>query len=229
MPDAWSDKEERQYEHIKESARKRGKSLARAKEIAARTVNKQRREEGKTPQKTSQGTGNPHKKLIDRTKQELYNRARQLNVAGRSKMSKSELVDAIREKSLPSEIDKVWFTKADFIRSVARNTDLPKHKSSQAVEHLIEIMKGTLASGEDVLTSGFGKVCVNEKSERRGRNPAIGFMSKQFNPRFLTVALGFSAGVMIYVSMIEIFVKASAPFLIIFAIQLDCEKRVLIF
>jgi integration host factor subunit alpha len=66
------------------------------------------------------------------------------------------------------------FTKADIIRSVARNTDLPKHKSSQAVEHLIEIMKGTLASGEDVLISGFGKFCVNEKSERRGRNPATG-------------------------------------------------------
>ena len=65
-------------------------------------------------------------------------------------------------------------TKADIIRSVARNTDLPKHKSSQAVEHLIEIMKGTLASGDDVLISGFGKFCVNEKSERRGRNPATG-------------------------------------------------------
>ena len=65
-------------------------------------------------------------------------------------------------------------TKADIIRSVISRTDLPKRKSSQAVEHLIEIMKGTLASGEDVLISGFGRFCVNKKSERRGRNPATG-------------------------------------------------------
>lgn len=88
MPDAWSDKEERQYEHIKESARKRGKSPARAREIAARTVNKQRRKQGKTSQKTTQGTGNPNTALESRTKQELYNRARQLNIDGRSKLSK---------------------------------------------------------------------------------------------------------------------------------------------
>ena len=98
MPDAWSDKEERQYEHIKERARKRGKSAARAREIAARTVNKQRRQQGKTSQKTTQGTGNPNKRLEDRTKQELYNRARQLKIGGLSKMNKSELVDAIRKR-----------------------------------------------------------------------------------------------------------------------------------
>jgi len=98
MPDAWSDKEERQYEHIKERARKRGKSAARAREIAARTVNKQRRQQGKTSQKTTQGIGNPNKRLEDRTKQELYNRARQLKIGGRSKMNKSELVDAIRKR-----------------------------------------------------------------------------------------------------------------------------------
>lgn len=99
MPDAWTDKEERQYEHIKESARKRGKSAAHAREIAARTVNKQRRQEGKTSQKTTQGTGNPNKRLEDRTKQELYNRARHLKIGGRSKMNKSELVEAIRKKN----------------------------------------------------------------------------------------------------------------------------------
>jgi hypothetical protein len=98
MPNAWSKKEERQYEHIKESARKSGKSAKRAREIAARTVNKQRRKQGKTPQKTTQGTGNPNTRLENRTKQELYNRARQLNIHGRSKMNKSELIDAIREK-----------------------------------------------------------------------------------------------------------------------------------
>jgi integration host factor subunit alpha len=65
-------------------------------------------------------------------------------------------------------------TKADIIRSVTQKATLPKHKSSQAVEHLIEIMKGTLASGEDVLISGFGKFCVKEKAERHGRNPATG-------------------------------------------------------
>jgi integration host factor subunit alpha len=65
-------------------------------------------------------------------------------------------------------------TKADIILCVVRNTDLPKHISAKAVEHLIEIMKGTLASGEDVLISGFGKFCVHEKSERRGINPATG-------------------------------------------------------
>jgi len=65
-------------------------------------------------------------------------------------------------------------TKAGIIQHVTHETGLPKNKSSQAVEHLIEIMKRTLASDEDVLISGFGKFCVNEKSERRGRNPATG-------------------------------------------------------
>ena len=98
MPDAWSDKDERQYEHIKDSARDRGKSESRAKEIAARTVNKQRREEGRTPNKTTQGTGNPNTPLEDRTRDELYNRAKELGIEGRSAMSKDELVEAIREK-----------------------------------------------------------------------------------------------------------------------------------
>ncbi len=48
MPDAWSDKRERQYEHIKESEEKEGRSAKRAKEIAARTVNKQRAQSGET-------------------------------------------------------------------------------------------------------------------------------------------------------------------------------------
>ena len=98
---AWTSKDERQYEHVKESARDRGKSTGRAKEIAARTVNKQRREEGRTKsgRKTTSGTGNPTRRLEDRSKQELYNRARQLGVSGRSKMSKQELVRAIRKGS----------------------------------------------------------------------------------------------------------------------------------
>lgn len=98
MPQKWSQKDERQYEHIKESAQASGKSVDRAKEIAARTVNKTRRTEGRTPQKTTQGTGNPNKPLEARSKQELYNKAKTLRIAGRSKLSKAELVSAIRSR-----------------------------------------------------------------------------------------------------------------------------------
>ena len=96
MPRAWTNKDERMYEHIKESSQDRGKSADRSKEIAARTVNKHRREEGRTPNKTSQGTGNPNRSLEDRSKQELYNQAKQQNISGRSKMSKDDLVKALR-------------------------------------------------------------------------------------------------------------------------------------
>jgi hypothetical protein len=98
MPTAWSNKDERMYEHIKESSEGKGMPEKRAKEIAARTVNKNRREEGRTPNKTTQGTGNPNKSLADRTVGELKNIARDLNVAGRSKMKKDDLVEAIRKK-----------------------------------------------------------------------------------------------------------------------------------
>jgi len=96
MPRVWSNKEERQYEHIKESARKRGKGK-RAKEIAARTVNKQRRQKGKTANRTTQGTGNPNRSLQDRSRQELYNHAKKLDIPGRSKMKKGDLVRAIQK------------------------------------------------------------------------------------------------------------------------------------
>ena len=75
MPAGSNAKRERQYEHIKDSARSRGASSKRAKEIAARTVNKNRRLEGRTPNKTTQGTGNPNRALTNRPKAELYNRA----------------------------------------------------------------------------------------------------------------------------------------------------------
>ena len=96
MPRGWSSKDERQYEHIKDSAKQRCASTRRAKEIAARTTNKTRREQGRTPNKTTQGTGNPNKSLADRSKQELYNQAKSMKIDGRSRMSKDELVRAIR-------------------------------------------------------------------------------------------------------------------------------------
>jgi len=99
MPSAWFSKDERQYKHIRDSAKERGVSAERAKEIAARTVNKGRRERGETPNRTTKGTGNPNRSLEDRTKQELMNRARQLHVAGRSHMTKAQLARAIRQHS----------------------------------------------------------------------------------------------------------------------------------
>lgn len=99
MPDGWSDKDERQYEHVKQSELDRGHSPESAKEIAARTVNQQRREEGRTPNETTQGTGNPNTSLEERSKDELYNRAKELRISGRSSMTKKELVSAIRSRS----------------------------------------------------------------------------------------------------------------------------------
>ena len=63
-------------------------------------------------------------------------------------------------------------TKADIIESVNQQLGFPQKKSTELVEQLIETIKSTLASGDDVLVSGFGKFCVNDKKERRGRNPA---------------------------------------------------------
>lgn len=99
MPSAWSNKDERQYENIKDSTKERGRSESRAKEIAARTVNKRRREEGRTPNRKTQGTGKPQASLESRSKDELYNRAKQLGISGRSQMSKKQLVTAIRRAS----------------------------------------------------------------------------------------------------------------------------------
>ena len=99
MPKAWSSKDERMYEHVKDSELDRGRSTDKAKEIAARTVNKQRREEGRTPNRTTKGTGNPNRSLEARSKRELYNRSKELDIEGRSRMTKDELVDAIRHRS----------------------------------------------------------------------------------------------------------------------------------
>jgi hypothetical protein len=96
MPKGWSSKDERKYEHIKESQEERGTSERRAKEIAARTVNKGRREQQRTPNRTTQGTGNPNTPLEERSVDELRNQASELDVRGRSRMNKGELVRAIR-------------------------------------------------------------------------------------------------------------------------------------
>ncbi len=65
-------------------------------------------------------------------------------------------------------------TKIQIVESVRNQTGFPKNRSLQIVETLLEIIKKTLASGEDVMISGFGRFCVREKAERKGRNPATG-------------------------------------------------------
>jgi len=65
-------------------------------------------------------------------------------------------------------------TKANIVDAVAEQTGYTKHQSLDTVETLLEIIKRTLESGEDVLVSGFGKFRVKEKLKRRGRNPSTG-------------------------------------------------------
>ena len=65
-------------------------------------------------------------------------------------------------------------TKANIIDAIAEAYGFPRNKATETVESLLEIIKSTLASGEDVLISGFGKFYVKEKAERKGRNPATG-------------------------------------------------------
>lgn len=65
-------------------------------------------------------------------------------------------------------------TKAQIVDIIHEELPFPKNKSTEVVEGLIEIVKRTLENGEDVLISGFGKFCVKNKRERRGRNPATG-------------------------------------------------------
>ncbi|MBF0121466.1 MAG: integration host factor subunit alpha [Desulfobacterales bacterium] len=63
-------------------------------------------------------------------------------------------------------------TKAHIIKEIQNN--LPKLNSAEVVEKLLYIIKSKLESGEDVLISGFGKFCVKDKKERKGRNPSTG-------------------------------------------------------
>ncbi|SFN54990.1 hypothetical protein SAMN05216207_101674 [Pseudonocardia ammonioxydans] len=107
MPQAWSDKRERQYEHIKEQTEERGSSEKRAKEIAARTVNKDRAQEGESRQASSTSTKDvsPEHRGGKRsgrregpkgqTKDQLYQDAKRAGVSGRSSMSKDELRSAL--------------------------------------------------------------------------------------------------------------------------------------
>jgi len=103
---AWSNKRERQYEHIVESEKEQGRPTNRAKEIAARTVNKERARTGeaKESSRTSRrdissgrrgglrsGTNRPK----GRTKEQLYNEAKRMNISGRSQMNKQQLQRAV--------------------------------------------------------------------------------------------------------------------------------------
>jgi hypothetical protein len=105
MPQQWSDKRERQYEEIRKSARDRGESPRRAKEIAARTVNKERAQSGESRQASRTSTqdvspGHRGGKRSGhgsggRTRDQLYNEAKQRGIKGRSKMSKRQLEHAL--------------------------------------------------------------------------------------------------------------------------------------
>jgi integration host factor subunit alpha len=65
-------------------------------------------------------------------------------------------------------------TKAEIVDSISDQIGFPKNHSFEIIETLLEIMKKTLESGDDVMISNFGKFCVKEKRERRGRNPSTG-------------------------------------------------------
>ncbi|WP_433510446.1 hypothetical protein ACQP2T_42185 [Nonomuraea sp. CA-143628] len=105
MPRGSSKKRERQYEHIKDSAKKRGESTKRATEIAARTVNKERARAGesRTASRTStkdisssrRGGLRSHSGAGGRTRDQLYAEAKSRNIKGRSKMSKAQLEKAL--------------------------------------------------------------------------------------------------------------------------------------
>jgi hypothetical protein len=106
---AWSDKRERQYEHIKESQKDQGRSEDRSEEIAARTVNKERARSGEARQASRSsiqdkfsgergGQRSGTKELKGRTKQQLYNEAKRRGIEGRSSMTKEQLQRALAGK-----------------------------------------------------------------------------------------------------------------------------------
>lgn len=65
-------------------------------------------------------------------------------------------------------------TKNEIVEQIQSQVGFSKDRSKEITETLLEIMKSTMESGEDVLVSGFGKFCVKAKKERKGRNPATG-------------------------------------------------------
>lgn len=65
-------------------------------------------------------------------------------------------------------------TKEQLVQNICWKTEFKKCDAAKTVESLLEIVKSTLSSGEDVLISGFGKFCVRDKRKRRGRNPSTG-------------------------------------------------------
>ena len=65
-------------------------------------------------------------------------------------------------------------TKADIVDFVSKRLEMPRRRSAEVVESMLEVVKKTLENGEDVLISGFGKFCVRDKNQRRGRNPQTG-------------------------------------------------------
>jgi len=69
---------------------------------------------------------------------------------------------------------KGTLTQAHIVDAVIEANGFTRRKSVETVETLLELVKSTLESGEDVLISGFGRFCVKQKAERRGRNPATG-------------------------------------------------------
>jgi hypothetical protein len=107
---AWSNKRERQYEHIKDSAKERGASTKRAKQIAAATVNKERARKGEA--RTASGSSTQDissgrrgglrsgtNRAKGRTKEQLYNEAKRRGISGRSRMNKEQLQRAVAAKS----------------------------------------------------------------------------------------------------------------------------------
>jgi hypothetical protein len=99
MPRAFNAKDERQYEDIKRSYKKRGVSNDEAEERAARTVNKERHAEGRTKeQREHRASGSRSSSRDEPTKEELYDRARKMGIVGRSKMDKDELKRAIQRE-----------------------------------------------------------------------------------------------------------------------------------
>jgi hypothetical protein len=105
---AWSDKRERQYEHIKDGLEERGRPVRLAKQIAARTVNKERARQGESKQGSRTSTDDisssrrgglrSHRGSGGRTRDQLYAEARRRNIRGRSRMSKSQLESALGDR-----------------------------------------------------------------------------------------------------------------------------------